>query len=148
MSHVLKATALAVLLSLLLVSPAAAGASVDVVEGFGSVLAVARGEDFPIASLMRTDCAFVKRVERPDGSATETMVCSLSDAPVMIPAFQGSPPDTAFLDAGGPCIWSSDYWFETDGSQVYASSYRYVVSASGAVYAASTYPAAPLSCES
>jgi hypothetical protein len=137
-----------VLLSASLATPvAAARASVDRIEDLDTVLAVAMPDDFPIASLMRATCTFVIRVERPDGSATETQICQLSDEPVMIPAFQGAPPDRAFRNAGGACIWQSDYWFAADGSTVMASSFRYVVTPSGRVRATSHYPAEPLVCE-
>jgi hypothetical protein len=126
---------------------AASGGSVDIVRGFDSVVAVARPADFPIASLMRAHCAFVVRVERPDGSARETQVCQLSDDPVMIPDFQGVPPSSAFIDEGGACVWHSDYWFATNGSDVMADSFRIVVTPSGQVMATSTYPAEPLACE-
>lgn len=133
--------------SLGIASPvAASGGSVDVIRDFDTVLAVARTADFPVASLMRARCAFVVRVERPDGSARETQVCELSDEPVMIPEFQGAPPTQAFIDEAGACVWHSDYWAYKDGSDVLASSVRIVVTPSGQVMATSTYPAAPLTC--
>ena len=49
------------------VVPAAAEASVDRIENVDSVLAVAIPEDFPVGSLMRTECAWVQRMELPDG---------------------------------------------------------------------------------
>jgi hypothetical protein len=134
-------------LSLGVSSPVAAGGSVGVVRNFDTVLAVARPVDFPVASLMRARCAFVVRVERPDGSARETQVCELSDEPVMIPDFQGTPPTEAFIDESGACVWHSDYWASTDGSDVMASSVRIVVTPSGKVMATSTYPAEPLVCD-
>jgi hypothetical protein len=128
-------------------SPAvAAGGSVDTIRDFGSVLAVARPADFPVGSLMRVRCAVVVRVERPDGSARETQLCELSDEPVMIPKFQGTPPAKAFIDEVGPCQWFSDYWFNKNGTDVLASSARVVVTPSGHVLATSTYPAEPLPC--
>lgn len=128
-------------------SPAAADqASVSRVGDFGSVLAVAAPDDFPMRSLMRADCALLTRVERPDGSAVETEVCTLSDEPVMVPEFQGVAPDRAFLLEGGPCEWTSDYWWYTADTPVYADSYSYVVTPSGMVRATSTYPAVPLDC--
>jgi hypothetical protein len=134
--------------SLVGASPVAAGgASVDIIRGFDSVVAVARPADFPVASLMRAHCAFVVRVERPDGSARETQVCELSDERVMIPAFQGVPPTNAFIDEGGACVWHSDYWAYKAGTDVLASSYRIVVTPSGQVMATSIYPAEPLVCE-
>ena len=136
------------LLGASLATPVTAGrASVDRFEDVHSVLAVAMPDDFPIASLMRATCTFVMRVERPDGSATETQVCQLSDEPVMIPDFQGTAPDRAFRLSGGACAWTSDYWFTVDGSVVMASSFRYVVTPSGRIRATSTYPADPLVCE-
>ena len=129
------------------VVPAAAEASVDRIENVDSVLAVAIPEDFPVGSLMRTECAWVQRVELPDGSATESQVCDLSDEPVMIPEFQGSPPTHAFHNSTGPCLWASDYWLAKDGTVVFASSVSYGVTPSGKVHARSWYPAEPLVCE-
>ena len=126
---------------------AAAGGSVDSIRDFDSVVAVARSADFPIASLMRAHCTVVVRVERPDGSARETQLCQLTDDPVMIPEFQGTPPTQAFIDEPGACVWSSDYWAYKNGTDVPASSIRIVVTPSGHVMATSTYPAQPLDCE-
>jgi hypothetical protein len=129
-------------------SPVAAGrATVDRLSEFGTVVAVAMTEDFPVASLMRARCSSLVRVERPDGSAIEQQHCRLSDEPVMIPAFQGTAPDRAFIRAGGPCAWWSDYWYETAGTDVAAQSFRTIVTPSGDVFAWSEYPAEPLVCE-
>jgi hypothetical protein len=129
-------------------SPVAAnGASVDRLERFESVLAVAMPEDFPVGSLMRVDCSSLIRVERPDGSATEIQDCQLSDRPVMIPAFQGQAPNQAFLHTGPPCMWFSDYWLYTAGLDVLAESVHYTVTPSGNVHVVSEYPAQPLVCE-
>lgn len=142
----------AVVLSLLLVgavvtAPVAAGrATTDRISDISTVLAVSFGENFPLASLMRANCAFVHRVERPDGSARESMTCDLSDEPVMIPAFQGTPPDRAVVYGGGACTWTSDYWWNKADRPVYADSFRVVVTPAGKVHATSTYPAEPLSC--
>lgn len=136
------------LMTFSIASPVAAGSgAVDTIRDFQTVLAVARPADFPVASLMRADCAFVVRVEHPDGSARETQVCELSDEPVMIPAFQGVPPTRTFIDEQGACVWFSDYWFYKNGTDVLASSVRLLVTPSGHVLATSTYPAEPLSCE-
>ena len=125
----------------------AKGASVDRVENFGSVVAVAMPDNFPIASLMRANCSFVQRVELPDGSAKETMVCDLTDGPaLMLPENQGVPPSRTFKDAGGACIWTSDYWWNKNDTAVYADSFRVVVTPSGKVHATATYPATPLDC--
>ena len=134
--------------ALLVGSPVAAGgASTQRIEDFGSVLAVRFDADFPLESLMRVDCDWLVRVERPDGSATETMHCTLSDSPVMIPAFQGSPPERAFRHGGGECLWTSDYWWLVIDAPVYAASFSYVVTPSGEVRVTSTYPSEPLICE-
>jgi hypothetical protein len=73
--------------------------------------------------------------------------CQLSDAPVMIPAFQGEPPQTAFVHESGPCLWTSDYWWYRDESIVMAASVHYVVTPSGGVSISAYYPAEPLVCE-
>jgi hypothetical protein len=138
----------AVLWGLLTASPVSAErASVDRIEDFDTVLAVAFPDTFPLGSLMRAECSFLVRVERPDGSAAETQICTLSDEPVMVPEFQGAPPDQAFRLDGGPCTWTSDYWWNVADSPVYADSFSYVVTPAGAVRATSTYPAVPLVCE-
>lgn len=138
---------IAAFLAATLSSPAAAGgATVDRVENFGSVIAVAFGEDFPVASLMRADCEFAVRVHLPDGTARETMACQLSSDPVMIPEFQGVPPDRAVIYGGGACVWTSDYSWNTGGGELYADSFRVVVTPGGRVTAWSTYPSEPLDC--
>ena len=117
------------------------------IEDVDTVVIVAMPDNFPVASVMRAECAFVQRVEFPDGSARETQQCTLSDEPVMIPENQGSAPATAFHHRTGPCEWVSDYWYAKDGTTVYASSSRLVVTPAGTVYATSTYPAEPLVCD-
>lgn len=135
-------------LALSTVGPVAAtGASVDRLEGFETVLAVAMPDDFPVASLMRADCSSLIRIERPDGSATEIQDCQLSDRPVMIPVFQGAPPERAFVNAAPPCVWHSDYWFYKAGLDVPAAGVQYTVTPSGHVHAVSEYSAQPLVCE-
>jgi hypothetical protein len=126
---------------------AAGGAKVDGIAEFDTVLAVAMPEDFPIASLMRAHCSKLIRIERPDGSATEVQDCQLSDEPVMVPAFQGVPPTSAFILEGAACQWHSDYWFYTQDIDVLAESFQYTVTPSGHVHAQSEYPAQPLACE-
>lgn len=124
----------------------AAGAIVERVENVSTVVAVAFPEDFPIGSLSRAECHFIQRVTLPDGSATETQVCELSDEPVMIPAFQGSAPLQALVHEGGPCEWSSDLAFVRYGADEYAESYRLLVTPSGQVHVWSSYPSEPLDC--
>lgn len=142
------AALMAIILCLLVASPVVARrGSVDRIEDIETVLVVALPDDFPIASIMRADCAWVQRVELPDGSSSETMVCELSDEPVMVPEFQGSPPSRAFHNSGGPCEWFSDYWFAKEGTDVLAARYQYVVTPSGKVHARSWYPAEPLTCD-
>jgi hypothetical protein len=138
---------LAVVASSIAAPVGASSANVDRIGSFETVLAVKWDDDFPIASLMRADCSRLIRVERPDGSATEIQDCVLNDNPVMIPEFQGVPPSRAFVHRGGPCLWFSDYWFNTAGSGVLAESVRYTVTPSGHIHATSEYPAEPLACE-
>lgn len=139
---------LALLWGLVSASPVSAErASVHRIEDFDTVLAVAFPDTFPLGSLMRAECSFLVRVERPDGSAVETQVCTLSDEPVMVPEFQGAPPAQAFRHEGGSCTWTSDYWWTTADVPVYADSFSYVVTPSGMVRVTSTYPAVPLVCD-
>jgi hypothetical protein len=138
----------ALVLGLLTASPVSAErGSVDRIGSFGTVLAVASPDNFPFASLMRAECSSLVRVQRSDGSAMETQICTLSDDPVMIPEFQGTPPQKAFQMDGGACTWTSDYWWNVADSPVYADSFSYIVTPSGAVRATSTYPAHPIACE-
>ena len=83
--------------------------------------------DFPVASLSRADCEVLVRVEAADGSAQEFMSCQLSDEPVMVPEFQGSAPESVVIDAGGECIWTSDYWYTKDESELKASAFEMTV---------------------
>ena len=146
MKRVLSAMLLIATLLVVTTGPAGARAEAGRVTDFPSVLAVKFDETFPIASLMRVDCAFVQRVQLPDGSAREVMQCTLSDEPVMIPEFQGVPPDRAVRYSGGACMWASNYWFAKAGIIVYADSFDVVVSAAGNVRAIATFPAEPLDC--
>jgi hypothetical protein len=142
------AMVLSSLVALSIAAPVAAGgAKVDRIADFDTVLAVRMEDDFPLASLMRADCSRLIRVERPDGSSTEIQDCVLSDRQVMIPEFQGEPPSQAFVLVGGMCQWFSDYWFNTEGVDVLAQSFRYTVTPSGHVHVRSEYPAEPLVCE-
>ena len=125
---------------------AATGASVERLANFPTVLAVRMEADFPVASLMRATCTSLLRVERPDGSSIEIQDCQLSNEPVMIPAFQGVPPDQALTFEDGPCTWHSDYWFSVAERDVLAERIRFTVTPSGHVHARSEYPATPLSC--
>ena len=138
--------ALSIILATTSVS-AAGPADVDRIEDIDTVLAVRFGDDFPVASLMRATCDWAQFVQRPDGSGVEKLHCQLSSEPVMIPEFQGSPPETAFTHGSGPCLWTSDYWFAKDESIVMAESVSYVVTPSGRINITAEYPAEPLVCE-
>ena len=146
-----RLAAIALALSSILVAAmpvaAATPATADRVEGIDTVLAVRSDDDFPVASLMRATCGSSQFLTRPDGSGVETMHCTLSSEPVMIPEFQGAPPTRAFTLRGGACIWTSDYWFVKNGSIVLAESFSYVVTPSGRVNVKAEYPAEPLVCE-
>ncbi|HVR31395.1 MAG TPA: hypothetical protein VMS74_01675 [Acidimicrobiia bacterium] len=124
----------------------AGGASTDRIDNVDSILAVAFPDNYPLGSIMRAECAFVQRVQMPDGSAMETLSCELSDEPVMIPELQGSAPKSALTYGGGACEWMSEYSFAKSGVTVFAESYRVVVTPAGKVHATSTYPADPLDC--
>ncbi len=135
-----------IVLGLMIALPASAGgAFTDRIENVDSILAVAFPDNYPVGSIMRADCAFVQRVQLPDGSATETLSCDLSDEPVLIPELQGSPPTSALNYGGGSCEWISDYWSAKTGAILFAESYRVVVTPSGKVHA-SPYSADPLDC--
>ncbi len=137
------------LLAVMLPGAAAAEANVDVLEDVATVVAVvdpATAPDFPVASLSRADCDVVVHVEAEDGSSQEWISCLLSDEPVMIPENQGAAPAAPIVDAGGECIWTSDYWGMKDGSEVMAAAFQSTVLPSGQVFAWSSYPAEPLDC--
>ena len=145
----LAAVALALSSILVAVLPVAAAnpATADRVGGIDTVLAVRSDDDFPVASLMRATCSRSQFVTRPDGTGVETLRCTLSTDPVMIPEFQGAPPARAFKLRGGPCVWTSDYWFTKNGSIVMAERFSYTVTPSGRVNVKAEYPAEPLVCE-
>ena len=134
---------------LILPNVVTADGHIDVLENVPTVVAVVNPPttpDFPVASLSRADCEVLLRVEAADGSAQEFMSCQLSDEPVMVPEFQGSAPESVVIDAGGECIWTSDYWYTKDESEVKASAFEMTVTPSGRVFAWSSFPAEPLVC--
>lgn len=136
------------MLALAAASPVAAASSVQRLTDVPTVVAVAFPDNFPAASLMRANCAWLQRVEKPDGSAMETMSCRLTtDPPLMRPENQGQPPKSALVNVGGACTWTSDYWWTVADVPVYASSFRVVVTPAGLVHVTATYPAEPLVCE-
>lgn len=126
----------------------AQNAGVGYVLGFPSVVSVVdpATPDFPMGALMNADCAYAIRIPADDGSATEWLACTLSDEPLIPPEQQGVPPSEVLTQTGGKCIWRSDYWYETDQTEVLASSYSLVITPDGQVYGRSTYPAEPLDC--
>jgi hypothetical protein len=147
MKKLAPVVALLALLTVTVAPATARGAWVDRIEDVDTVLAVRFDDDFPLASLMRATCDYAQFVMQPTGAGVETLRCRLSDEPVMIAAFQGEPPSTAFTFRAGPCTWGSDYWFARDGSEVYAASVHYVVTPNGDVYVTARYAAEPATCE-
>ena len=141
------ALAIAAILVAALPLAAAEPATVDHVHDIDTVLAVRSDDTFPVGSLMRATCDSSQFLTRPDGSGVETMHCLLSLEPVMIPEFQGATPARAFTFGGGPCVWTSDYWFAKNETIVMAESFSYVVTPSGRVNVKAEYPAEPLVCE-
>jgi hypothetical protein len=135
----------------MLIAPSAAAAAgpawVDRIEDVDTVLAVRHDADFPLNSLMRAHCDEVRFVQAANGSGVETLRCRLSDEPVMIPAFQGVPPSTAFSLSLGACVWTSDYWSARDGSTVLATSVHYVITPNGDIRITARYAATAPACE-
>ena len=125
-------------------STAVASAVADRVEGpFVTVVPVALADNPVGVELMFAECDFVQRVEKPDGTAVETQHCQLT-GPFF--DFPGTPPERAFTNTAGPCIWFSDYFLQTTGEDVLAESVRLTVTPSGRVSATTMYPAEPLEC--
>ena len=94
--------------------------------------------------MSRADCDALVRVEAPDGSSEEWMASTLSDEPVLVPEFQGVPPETTIVDAGGECIWTCDCWYTKDESE--SKALESVVTPSGKVFIWAPFPAKPLDC--
>jgi hypothetical protein len=137
------------LLAVSLPGVAAADGHIEVLEDVATVVVVrdpATTPDFPVGSLSRADCAVLVRIVAEDGSSEEFQSCTLSDEPVMIPENQGTAPEATVTDAGGECIWSSDYHYTVDESDVKASAFEVTITPSGRVSAWSSYPAEPLDC--
>ncbi len=152
MKHRIPALVAVLLLGIVTASPVAAGGpahkSVDILRGVDTVVVVAFPDDFPIGSLSRAYCGILIRVERHDGSATETAVCRLTtEPPLVFPENQGYAPESKFVDVGGPCTWTSDYWWTVADVPVYASDFRVTIWPSGLVFIRANYPAEPLVCE-
>lgn len=120
------------------------GATVDTLEDFGTNVAVAEADN-PIGfELMDAHCDFLKRVERPDGSAEETATCRIVGPHEH---FGGELPDSAFSLSGGACLWASDYWTHQTGELIIASSFSQLVTPSGQVHITADYAADPLTPE-
>lgn len=121
------------------------GASVErIEEPFVSVVATNPADNAFGVGLMLVECDFLIRVELPDGSARETMRCVATEPFLEFgPEFAGQIPDRAFNDAGGECIWFSDYW-GLQGQDVVADRYHTTTTPRGRVHATSWYPADPI----
>lgn len=125
-------------------STAVARANVDRIEGpFVTVVPVALADNPAGVELMFAECDFIQRVEKPDGSAVESQHCQLTE-PFF--DFPGTPPERAFTNTAGSCIWFSDYSLLTTGEDVLAESVRLTVTPSGRVNVTTRYPAEPLEC--
>ena len=114
--------------------------SAGAVSGFGSEVEVADG------LLMSADCELAAWVAFSDGTFREWVDCTLSDAPVVQPEWQGVRPDELLTVRGGECEWTSDYWTVTDGSEVWADSYELTITPDGRVFGSSVYAPEMLEC--
>jgi hypothetical protein len=122
-------------------SAALAKASVDRVEGpFETVVPVALVDNPAGVELMFAECDFVQRVEKPDGSSVETQQCHLTEPFVVFP---GTPPESAFTNTDGSCVWFSDYFLQTTGESLASDSVRLTVTPSGKVSVTTMYPPNP-----
>ena len=139
-----RVTVLSVVLALVIgvsASAALAKATVDRVEGpFETVVPVALADNPAGVELMFAECDFVQRVEKPDGSSVETQHCQLTEPFV---AFPGTPPERAFTNTAGSCVWFSDYFLQTTGESLAADSVRLTVTPSGKVSVTTMYPQNP-----
>lgn len=97
---------------------------------------------------MTAECEQVLWLEHADGSFEERLGCVLTDEPVDPPADQGGLPQERLPLSGGECEWVSDFWAETDGSEVWASSWSVVVDFDGSATAQSWYSPEELRCDS
>jgi len=144
------------------VPASAGGASVDRIEGSFESMALISIDPYVLAYL---DCDWVQRVEKPDGSAIETMKCHLTgefdiwvwdDELNFEGHWESCPeceaPTRAFVDGpfapedGCDIGWASDYWLLKDGSLVFADWLRLTATPSGNVSVTTKYPAEPLVC--
>ena len=120
---------------------ASARAEVDRFEGpFTSVVPVAFADNPAGVELMFMECDFVQRVEKPNGSSVETQTCHLTGPFVDFP---GTPPERAFTNGAGACLWFSDYFLQTTGESLAADSVRLTVTPSGNVSVTTMYPPEP-----
>ncbi len=114
--------------------------SAAAVSGFGGEVEVADG------LIMSADCELAAWVAFGDGSFREWLDCTLSDAPVAQPEWQGVRPHELLTVRGGECEWTSDYWAVTDGSEVWANSYELTITPDGRVFGSSFYAPELLEC--
>ena len=110
-----------------------------------TVLPVSGVESGP--AIMTAECERVSWIEYADGSFEERLECVLTDEPVDPPQDQGGLPQERLPLSGGECEWISDFWVETDGSEVWASSWSVNVEPDGTATAISRYAAEELGCE-
>lgn len=150
-----KSVVSGVVLALLMLTaaPVSAG-TMERVTGITTVVAVS----FDPLILATADCDVLKRLVKHDGTATEDQKCELTgefflfdpnlpEGQKLVPCEECGPPTKRFVDEGGACIWSSDYWWSNDIGPVYADSFRITISKKGKVKVVSTYPAVPLECD-
>jgi hypothetical protein len=138
----------ALMLLATIAAPVSAGRGwIDKIEDIETVIIVRDEADFPLKSIMRADCDFTLWIQHRSGRGTELLSCRLSNEPVMVPEFQGTPPKGFFFNRTGACEWTSDYWWYRDESIVMAESAQYVITPSGRVLITASYPAQPLQCD-
>lgn len=115
------------------------------VTDFSTIMLVADGDSLD-GSVMSADCLWATWIEYEDGTYEERLECMLSDDPVDPPEWQGVRPTETVTVGGGECEWTSDFWFATDGSDVWASSYEFTITPDGRVVGGTTYGAELLDC--
>lgn len=125
--------------------PPAPVASEHSVTDFSSYVLVADGDSLD-GSVMSADCTLATWIAYEDGSYEERLECTLSDDPVEPPEWQGTRPAAAVTISGGECEWTSDFWFATDGSDVWASTYEFTITPDGQVVGRTTYGSELLDC--
>ncbi len=125
--------------------PAGTVVSEHSVSDFGSLVLVAEGDSLD-GSVMRADCTSAVWLTYEDGTYEEQVQCTLSDDPVDPPEWQGARPAQTVTISGGACEWTSDFWFQTDGSDVWASAYEFTITPDGQVTGRMSYGSELLDC--